>query len=282
MRHVTLGAPPIVYEDLKGMVEKPLKFDPFHLRACLTLDGAVVIPGVLSPSMLGRLRNEVQQQVRVEGLQVKATVAETLPFRAIQPVYRDLIWWTPAHVALDRLGLRDLRWFGGAVIPKPAGEPRRPWHQDWWAWQDPSAHWLGPPQVGLLYYLHETTEENGALVILPGSHRKRVALHNYYRIDPTASGAQEAEEKALPTKPGDMVVLDARCLHASRPMGEGGPRRDLLTVWYVNEWYAHTPALQASVYLMAGIKTETLLGPFHPTRPDGETEPLSQDYEARP
>lgn len=278
MRHIFNPLADVPFQPCE-VVERSL---PDHLdlhREELAYYGATIISGVLNSHMVGRLRQIVEKQVRTYGIKTEACVAETLSFNPSLPEYRDLIWWPTAHAALSLLGLRDLRWFGGATIPKPAGEPRRPWHQDWWGWQDPSSRWSFPPQVGLLYYLHETKRNNGALTITPRSHRCWHGLHNVYRTDSVAAMSRGTDEIVLETFPGDMVVLDARCLHASQPMGEG-PRRDLLTVWYVNDWHNHTDQVKARVQMMVGKGKESLLGPFYPHY-TGDAEPLPQDYEVR-
>ena len=125
----------------------------------------------------------------------------------------------------DVLDAVDLRWISGYISSK---EPRSLplwWHQDWWCWDHPISYAHKPTQVAMLCYLSQTSEENGALRLLPGSHHKSSPIHallpeahslsaNEINEDhPALSELQE--QQTIFCEPGDAVLLDYRLLHGT-------------------------------------------------------------------
>lgn len=108
-------------------------------------------------------------------------------------------------------------------------------------WNDPRAYSDMPPMIFLMYYLDNTSRENGCLRLLPGAHRKRHDLHQ-------TGVAHDQEEKGftnpgdkrfkdfpgeidVPVKAVDVVVGDARICYASWP-AESLEKSDLNTYSY--------------------------------------------------
>jgi hypothetical protein len=119
---------------------------------------------------------------------------------------------TPASLSLlDRAEIVAAAVFAGPVIPTRAKGTRyhggSPWHTD----SD-----LPLRSVGFLAYLEPVGADSGALRVIPGSHHR-----------------QSGDAHVVATKPGDMILLDERVLHAS--FG-GGSRRQ----WRVD--YLGAPA----------------------------------------
>ena len=100
-----------------------------------------------------------------------------------------------------------------------------------------------------MYYLTDTTSENGCLRVLPGTHRKEHPLHAQLGLahsDDVRSGDTEEEAQArvaaspahapqpdevhVPVKAGDVVIGDARVLHGAVANTTDEPRA-LLTLW---------------------------------------------------
>jgi ectoine hydroxylase-related dioxygenase (phytanoyl-CoA dioxygenase family) len=137
-----------------------------------------------------------------------------------------------------------LRWVSGYVSTK---EPRTPplwWHQDWWCWNHPVTLRPAAAQVALLCYLTDTNQDNGALRLLPGSHRASVPLHAALRD----THAQDAElaldhvalsdqvgQVTLSARAGDAIVLDYRLLHGTHP-NLSADRRDCLLLSFTPSW----------------------------------------------
>ena len=78
----------------------------------------------------------------------------------------------------------------------PPGTPEQNWHRDGPWPQDPDGTPFGsiPGQVNCGYYLNELTMENGAIVILPGSHRAGVPDVLPERLDEVARDLRRAED----------------------------------------------------------------------------------------
>ena len=69
--------------------------------------------------------------------------------------------------ALDVMGFGGSRFWKAVIISKPAPSPRLYWHQDCMWWDDPPAYSDYSPMIFLMYYLDDTSRENGRLRLLP-------------------------------------------------------------------------------------------------------------------
>ncbi|MAF09855.1 phytanoyl-CoA dioxygenase [Candidatus Poribacteria bacterium] len=158
------------------------------------------------------------------------------------PFFAELVSHPPALRALRDLGFDRPAWSSGFIISKPPGGPPLFWHQDWWGWESPHSYGPAPQQFFLMYYLVDTTPENGCLRVVPGSHLSRHPLHDVVpdahtdalrRIDDAGHPADaEAEgEVDLCVKAGDLVIGDSRILHATHA-NASDHRRTVITLWY--------------------------------------------------
>ncbi len=92
-------------------------------------------------------------------------------------------------------------------------------------WSDPRAYSDRPPMLQLMYYLDDTAPENDCLRMLPGTHRRRHALHGVDEEhatednrmnDPDDPGWRDYPgEVDVPVTAGDLIVGDARMFHAA-------------------------------------------------------------------
>ena len=128
------------------------------------------------------------------------------------------------------------------ILSKPGYGPPLYWHQDFMRWNDPVAATPWPTRIFLSYYLTDTNQENGCLRVIPGTHLKRIKLHE---LLPAAHGEDiqaidDMQHPAfldhpdaidLPCKAGDLVIADARILHAAWP-NQTDQRRTLLLAWH--------------------------------------------------
>jgi hypothetical protein len=222
-------------------------------------DGVTVVPDVLDRAMLERTRVRASALLAELPAEHRAErrAAGSLVHVAADPFFAELIAWRPALAALERLGLPGARFSSGYLISKPPGGPPLFWHQDWWGWDDPASYQPEPLQVFLMYYLADTDRARGCLRAIPGSHRRRHPLHD---ILPAAhegelsratdlghpAFATAAGEVALPVAAGDLVVGDARLLHAAHANG-GAAERPLITLWYHPRFAQQPPAIRARV-----------------------------------
>jgi hypothetical protein len=148
--------------------------------------------------------------------------------------------------ALEQIGFGGGRSDGAMLLlSKPPFGPPLYWHQDLMTWNDPIAAAPWPTRIFLSFYMVDTTRESGCLRVIPGTHRKRIPLHD---VLPPAHGPElqqaELDHPAfqdhpdavdLPVKAGDLAINDARVLHAAHP--NNTPRRRTLVLF----WHSLSP-----------------------------------------
>ena len=203
-------------------------------------DGFCVFPAILDAEMLQRVtevsnRNlEAQESAHFERQRSTGSLISVFE----DPFFAEVAAWPPAWEALRSLGFDRATFFSGYVISNPPLF----WHQDWFGWNDPVSYEPPPQQVFLMYYLIDTTPENGCLRVIPGSHLKRHPLHDAVPVahanelqsasDLDHPGFQNAEgEIDVPVTAGDLVVGDARLLHSAHA-NRSDERRTVITLWY--------------------------------------------------
>lgn len=215
---------------IETLAGAPTRSRDFRHRAHeLFVDGYCVIDDVLGQEDLARLRAicgaqtvDAERKFPGDGFLGHVTDVSALP---------ELGWFVglEQHYALLRaLGCPDPKWFMGFVIQKPPHSPGLYWHQDWWGWSDEVSFGDRPPLLVLAFYLRDVGTENGCLRVLRGTHRRRHALHaemgrtaellgddGERRAHPLLASLPDAVD--VPVRAGDMVVQDARLLHATHP-----------------------------------------------------------------
>jgi ectoine hydroxylase-related dioxygenase (phytanoyl-CoA dioxygenase family) len=223
-------------------------------RRSLIESGYCVVREVLPPTMIRDLR------AATDALCDGQTEEHAARFRAQGSmfqlgavdggVFARLIAWRPALDVLAAMGFAQPTYTDGYVISKPPKSPRLFWHYDWFAWEDPTAYDAQPQQVFFMYYLSDTTAENGCLRAIPGSHRNHNPLHDLL-AEPhsqavstdTAQGRAELsrrpDEIDVPVSAGDLLIGDARLLHATHP-NDSDQRRTVITLWFQPD-YANLP-----------------------------------------
>jgi hypothetical protein len=208
--------------------------------------GYTVIVGLLKPAELAVMRQHVDAAVRrppVAGCERPHN--QLVPLRWSDPVV-DLILASSYRCRriATAVGANDLRWISGYVSLKEACTPPLWWHQDWWCWDHPVSLRPEAPQVALMCYLNETTESNGALRVLPGSHRRSVSLHAALPGAHARASALGQDDVAMSDQPGqvtlsvqagDAVVLDYRLLHGTHA-NVSADRRDCVLLSFAPSW----------------------------------------------
>ena len=171
------------------------------------------------------------------------------------PFFAELIAYPKALFALKQLGYADPRWSSGYIISKPAHSPPLFWHQDWWGWNDPISYTKTPQQLFLMYYLVDTSQQNGCLRVIKGSHLKRHPLHisdgeahtaNWSRYSNPEHPIYQsvAEEVAVPASAGDLIIGDSRLIHGAYA-NESDKRRTVITLWYHPEYSKSPESIRA-------------------------------------
>jgi hypothetical protein len=214
-------------------------------REQLIRDGYCMIDDILTQDFLHELREESERLMefhepppdfKYQGQHVGVRGEDN-------PIIQKLLDWQPSRQALEQLGFGDFQSIGGIIIlTKDPGEPALYWHQDWMQWNDPLSASPWPQIMFLNYYLSDTTPENGCLKVIPGTHHKRIELHDQL-VPAHEQGARFIEENH-PTmfsdhpdqvdvcaKAGSLVLADARLLHSAR-RNQTDHRRTLILAWH--------------------------------------------------
>mgnify|MGYP001253144716 CR=1 FL=1 len=214
-------------------------------REQMNRDGYCLLESVVSMDLIDGLRegsdrlldefSPVEQHlVRYQGSNL------SIDFQ--HPSFAELVTSPALLGSLDRLGWPTPRYMSGYILSKPPGGPPLYWHQDFMNWNHPEAVLPWTTRIFLSYYLTDTTRENGCLRVIPGTHHKRIDLHECL---PPAHGEdiQAIEDLShpvfqdhpdavdIPVKSEDLVIADARVLHAAWP-NTTAQRRTLLLQWH--------------------------------------------------
>ena len=214
-------------------------------REQMLRDGYCVIPDILSPEFLLELGQESDRlndtmehhpDTKYQGTHLGIRYEDNA-------IMQRLAEWQPARQALEQMGFGDFKHGGGLIVlTKEPYAPALYWHQDWGQWNDPLSCTPWPQKIFLSYYLEETRIENGCLKVIPGSHLKRIPLHDQL-VTAHEQGARFIEENHpimfshhpdqvdVLTKAGSLVLGDARVLHAARK-NQTDQRRNLLLLWH--------------------------------------------------
>ncbi len=129
------------------------------------------------------------------------------------------------------------------LLSKPAHGPALYWHQDHMEWHHPKSALPWPNKVFLSYYMVDTTRHNGCLRIIPGTHLRRIELHDILpdaheeelQADDTTEThpafGDHPDAVDLPVQAGDLVIADNRVLHAAWP-NQSDRQRPLILQWW--------------------------------------------------
>ncbi len=252
-------------------------------------DGYCVIRGVLMEDMLIRLRVVTDALLDAQTEEERAAYRSSGSMLSVyeHPFFAELVVYPRALETLAALGFLRPKWSSGYIISKPPQSPPLFWHQDWWGWDDPCSYTPLPQQFFLMYYLVNTTQHNGCLRVLPGSHVKRHPMHDILpdahgeslqRVNNPDHPAYQSlvDELDVPVRAGDLVIGDSRLLHASHS-NNANERRTVITLWY-HPFFALLPAgLRAQIgrlrqqraWLEADYEKISELAPVY----DGDVEP---------
>lgn len=235
-----------------------MTLDPIK-RKQLIDDGFVIYKNVLNSELLADLRRVTTRLI--DG--ISADDAEKYKYQGTNvkvdfqdPVFARLFALPAALDALRELGFDKPKFWSAFMLSKPPNGPPLYWHQDWWAWDEPISLRPEPPQIFLMYYLTGTNRENGCLRVIPGTQRKRIKLHDMLReahTDATraatldeAEFTQHPDEVDIAVDAGDVVIGDARILHAAH-QNKTDKHRTLLTLWYFPDYDNLPDSIKARV-----------------------------------
>ncbi|GMW03235.1 MAG: hypothetical protein AMXMBFR84_43690 [Candidatus Hydrogenedentota bacterium] len=206
-------------------------------------NGYLLVEGVLSPEEVDRYKARAREIILSGGppgagktivRDVRVAKGEYIPddpekgvWKLLQPDwYDDLFKAYPEHPKLldvsETFIGEDIKAFLTMMIYKPPGvEADHPFHQDAFYFT------FGPHDqiLGTWVALDPTDEDNGTLVVIPGSHKLNLINHDVPKADKVNFGVFGAEgfegphpdEVALRLQPGDGAFFHSRTLHRTGP-----------------------------------------------------------------
>ena len=232
----------------------PISDELQRARQQLLTDGFCLVDGELPDGSVERLRvwsdawltrSEHPPHWKYQGSDVKISGIRNRSKRSPEFPHDEVVDFLIEHPAsiMSALGMGDLK-SGGVfqIISKPPRAPALYWHQDWARWDDPMSMSPWPQQVFLNWYLTDTDIENGCLRVIPGSHLRRLELHDHLVQAHEAGGYDIKETNEwmfidhpdavdVPVKVGQLMIGDARLLHSTHP-NRSTERRTVLLGWY--------------------------------------------------
>jgi hypothetical protein len=230
-------------------------------RDQLVQDGFAIVPSVLGDPLLSAMQSwsqdvfervPVDPRYRYQGSDIHVYTESRWPLmdrkathqHFSDPIVQKFLDLPPQKQACLDLGLEDVRSAGDGLIllSKPAFGPPLYWHQDFMNWNHPEAASPWPTKIFLSYYMSDTTRENGCLRVIPGTHRRRIDLHDVLpnahtpeiqAIDDRSHPifADHPDSIDVPLNAGDLIIADARLLHAAWP-NQTAQRRTLVLAWH--------------------------------------------------
>lgn len=216
-------------------------------RAIYDCYGYVVVPSVLSSDEIEQCRVELERlseliEADPDNHTVRTfwhpsaddpdrCVKQIEPFIDLSPLFQKIAADPRlTEVAAAAFG-ESVVLFEDKVMVKPPGGSGFPWHQDWsCCWR---AH--SDQAATCFLYLDDPTTENGALQVIPGSHKSRECVpfagEGHFGVDTTQIDIEAAVMPDL--RAGDMILFDSYLLHHSGPNLSDEWRRTLI--------YTYTP-----------------------------------------
>ncbi len=180
----------------------------------------------------------------------------------------------------DLIGPNILCW-GTSFFIKEARDPGYvSWHQD-------STYWgLDPADIVTAWVaISESTAENGAMRVIPGSHKRDQLPHrDTFAANNLLSRGQEIEVEVdesravmLELEPGQMSLHHVRLIHGSDP-NPSGKRRIGFAIRYLPTYVRQVVGSHDSATLVRGVDTYHHFEPEQ--RPDADMSEAAQAYHA--
>lgn len=186
--------------------------------------GYVYLPGFISAELLSRLRQRVEELYAAEGEQAGAEFKQEPGSRRLanlvdkDPMFAECI----AHpVILEYVGAVLGPRFKLSSLNARSANPHngvsQPLHADMGAIPDEQGYWV----CNTVWMLDDFTLENGAMRMVPGSHRW-AKLPQQVLADPFSA---HPEEVLVTGRAGDVVVMNAHAWHGGTENRTGKHRR---------------------------------------------------------
>jgi len=190
-------------------------------RRRLDEEGYLVLPGLMTPELLGALRHRIEELFAEEGSSAGSEFKQEPEARRLANlvnkgrIFEDVIV-TPrvlecmAHILGPRFKLSSLN----ARSTDPHSASGQPLHADSGAIADDAGYFV----ANSVWLLDDFTSENGATRFVAGSHRwRRLPAPDFYQAHP--------DEQLVLGKAGDVVVMNAHMWHGGTANRTAAPRQ---------------------------------------------------------
>ena len=136
-------------------------------REQLQNEGYCILKDVVSNELLSRTRDCVYEAITKHAdLQSNKNQSPGLMVDSDDyPELSGIVGNTVVLQSLNQMGLNDCAFWKAVIISKPPGGPRLYWHQDCLMWDDPRSYSEIAPMIFLMYYMEDTSRENGLSLI---------------------------------------------------------------------------------------------------------------------
>ena len=156
------------------------------------------------------------------------------------PVYEKFVYHEDILDIVESLLGPNLRYHNNKMNMKNPGHGSAvEWHQDWAFYPHTNDDLL---EVGIA--LDDMTEENGALMVIPGSHKDKIWDHHQDGLfvgavtDPTF---QPDDAVSVTVKAGGITLHHVRMVHGSKPNESDKPRRMFFIGFYATDAWPLIP-----------------------------------------
>jgi hypothetical protein len=195
-------------------------------------EGYVVLPGVLDPDHVARLKAELASLPMRPSFFTDAPAFAKVPPHTHGPVAAGLIGHRPTLEFIEALVGDDLIFMHSFYILSHPDSPALDLHTDFQPFGSTYSQWLEscPIRVRVLYYLDDTRDDRAPLRIVPRSHIGFHADAQPYRRYPN-----HPDEVVAPIKAGDAFVFAVRMFHGTG-VNSTGETRGMMEYDYRPAW----------------------------------------------
>ena len=197
----------------------------------IEVEGYLVLPGLLSPNHLARLKEETARfETRAVDYSVHQQIRPQVQFAG--GLVTDLIAHPPTISFLRELFGDEIIFMSYAYARSEPGHPGISLHADGQPYGSQIFGFEGscPYVVRVLYYLDDLTPEVSPFRVVPRSH---LAMHA--DANPYKRYESHPEEVMVPVKAGSAVLINHRVFHGNFP-NTGSRAREMLAIAYRPAW----------------------------------------------
>jgi ectoine hydroxylase-related dioxygenase (phytanoyl-CoA dioxygenase family) len=211
-------------------------------------------PDAMPPHLTRHLdfeRNFVNRRPGMNDLtaeQVGNALRNIMELPVFDPMFAELICYEPVLDVLEALFRSTEFAFHNykCIVKAPRVSSRFVWHRDL-----PYLQHSTPNLITAMICLDSMTQENGATVVLPGTHRIAHEL-----VKPTDTDISESDLPAdakhvtVCCPAGSLVLFHVNIIHGGGANRSAAPRRNVIGIWSGPDTYPVTPARYAYQDLM--------------------------------